>query len=525
MITQITLQNIRLFNDDEWTIPTPRLTVFCGTNSAGKSTILKTLLLLRQSQGIQESQGTRHGYLRFTGTQADVGDYTSYVSHNDTSKDITIGITVESEAEASWISYLSEANSDLKTTQRDQDNSTKYQITAKLSFRGVAARPQKDRQNERCRLSAILNSASYIINQKDTPLLHWHIKNSSISNTPTSEKFDIYIPQPYFEKLGGQDMMEVGATDQDGHVIFSCRLNGLLPESFVARLKTKDSQKKREAWSQWPLPPHIDTALSAVKEALTKMHYMGPLRSPGKRFYLTHLDDRPNLDQTGETLPSILRDRMGDQVWNCSPFNNLKPTQMKLGDALKPWLHYFRTGTYNQESLGNEEVELTITSDVLVEVKIKSSTNNEFHALTDSGFGYSQVLPIIIRGLLAERNSTTLIEQPELHLNPALQVRLGHFLVAMIRCGKQIIIETHSEHIVNTIRVLCAEDESQTLHNDCSIIYLATSDGKPDIHELSIRPNGMVAKWPKDFFGEAPELSARLLRAQKQNRTNSQASS
>ncbi len=517
MIKQITLRNVRIFDQDEWSIQTPKLTIFCGTNSAGKSTILKTLLLLRQSQGIEESRSGKHGYLRFTGSQTDLGDFTSYVSNNDSNKEIGIGITVQGEAESSWVNYLTEANPKRESAANPQIGPTKepFTLNASFTFTGVLSRPTARSNEQRCRLSAILKTSTFEVENEGGPLLHWHISNKS--TTSGQERFDIHIPEPYFHKLGGQDLMEIGATE-DNHVVFTSRLNGLLPEYIVARLKTKNNQKKREAWSQWPMPPHMNDSLGALKTALTKIHYMGPLRSPGKRFYLTHLDDRPNLDTTGETLPSILRDRLLDPIWNCSPNDSGAIEQVSLGNALKVWLHYFRTGVYDSTGeLNHEEIELTITSDVLVEVKIKSATNDGFHALTDSGFGYSQVLPIIIRGLLAEKDSTTLIEQPELHLNPSLQVRLGHFFVAMIRCGKQIIAETHSEHIVNTVRVLCAEDPTRELHKDCSIIHLATNDGKPVINELSIRADGTVPRWPRDFFGEAANLTARLLRAQRRN--------
>jgi predicted ATPase len=108
-----------------------------------------------------------------------------------------------------------------------------------------------------------------------------------------------------------------------------------------------------------------------------------------------------------------------------------------------------------------------------------------------------------------------IIEQPELHLNPALQVRLAEFFIGMVRCGKQIIIETHSEHIVNAVRVLTAEDESGDLARQCSIYFLGITSGQPVVHALTIGADGGVAHWPRDFFGEAVELSRRLFKAQR----------
>ena len=88
----------------------------------------------------------------------------------------------------------------------------------------------------------------------------------------------------------------------------------------------------------------------------------------------------------------------------------------------------------------------------------------------------------------------------------------------MARIGKQIIIETHSEHIVNAIRVFSAEDESGDLSSSCAVFFIDFKEKEPIIHELSIRPDGVVPEWPHNFFGEAASLTGRLLRAQKRFR-------
>ena len=117
--------------------------------------------------------------------------------------------------------------------------------------------------------------------------------------------------------------------------------------------------------------------------------------------------------------------------------------------------------------------------------------------------------------MLTDPGSTLIVEQPELHLNPAIQVRLADFISAMVRAGKQIIIETHSEHLVNAIRVIAAEDESGDLSSKCEIFFIDIEDGVVKVSELSMKPDGTVPEWPHNFFGEAASLTGRLLRAQK----------
>jgi len=519
MITNLSLKNIRLFSDKTWDIPLPRLAIFCGTNSAGKSTLFKTLLLIRQSQGIQESQNTQKGKLRFAGNQVDVGDYSSFVSHNDPTREMEIGITVSAIAPGQWVNFLKSINS----TEEDRNQSPEikseievpYSFEAKFTFCGRS--PKTDQI--KCRIAGMLKSASYTMTSDAFSPFSWRVekKQDSDSKSEGDYSYDILIREKYFERVGGKRLMQVDESDPSGELKLTTILRGLLPDAIVAKIRPDKKNKEQDMWGNWPMPPQIDSALGEFRTALTQLHYIGPLRSPAKRFYLTHLDSSPNIDPSGESLPSLLRERSSDQIWDCGYRSQDKPREVSLAAALNSWIKYFRTGEYFPSNDESTEVELTVTSDVLVEIKIKSITGTESHALTDSGFGFSQVIPILVRGLLSDKNSTLLVEQPELHLNPALHVRLASFFSAMIRAGKQVIIETHSEHIVNAIRVLCAEDDTDYLNNNSKIFYLSASNGTPNIHELSIRSDGMVPDWPKEFFGEAADLSGRLLRAQRKH--------
>lgn len=149
-----------------------------------------------------------------------------------------------------------------------------------------------------------------------------------------------------------------------------------------------------------------------------------------------------------------------------------------------------------------------------VEYRLRANDTAGMHAVADSGFGYSQVLPILARGLASGVGSCVIIEQPELHLNPALQIRLAEFLLALGRSGRQVLIETHSEHIVNAVRLSAAEDESGWAHRNTKLYYMH-GGAVPQATSLDIRADGTVPDWPREFFGEALSLSTRLLKAQR----------
>jgi len=88
----------------------------------------------------------------------------------------------------------------------------------------------------------------------------------------------------------------------------------------------------------------------------------------------------------------------------------------------------------------------------------------------------------------------------------------------MVHAGKQVIVETHSEHIVNAIRVRTANDVSRNLSSNTKVYFIDIVRNRPSIHSLDIREDGTIPHWPYSFFGEAANLAALLLHAQKKIR-------
>ena len=119
------------------------------------------------------------------------------------------------------------------------------------------------------------------------------------------------------------------------------------------------------------------------------------------------------------------------------------------------------------------------------------------------GTGISQVLPVIAICLMAPRQSLTLIEQPELHLHPAMQQKLGTFFSEISKTGKRLIIETHSEYILTRIR---KEIATGALENDnVSLTFVSAKMGKDgqrhsEYQQVQISDTGVIAKWPEAFY-------------------------
>lgn len=117
-------------------------------------------------------------------------------------------------------------------------------------------------------------------------------------------------------------------------------------------------------------------------------------------------------------------------------------------------------------------------------------------------FGHSYVLPIILAVLTAPSGSMILVENPESHLHPGAQLRMGEFLSIAAACGIQIIIETHSDHLMNGIRLSCRKRIISPEIIEMDLIGLDT-DGYTHVRRpIQLNPDGTVKNLVPGFFDE-----------------------
>ena len=129
---------------------------------------------------------------------------------------------------------------------------------------------------------------------------------------------------------------------------------------------------------------------------------------------------------------------------------------------------------------------------------------------THVGFGLAYTLPIIAAALSLPKNGILIVENPEAHLHPFGQSRIGAFLAAIASTGRQVIIETHSDHVVNGIRLavkknLCVAD--QVLFN---FFQIDKSGSLSTITQISADSDGCLNEWPVGFFDQIERDLARL---------------
>ena len=119
---------------------------------------------------------------------------------------------------------------------------------------------------------------------------------------------------------------------------------------------------------------------------------------------------------------------------------------------------------------------------------------------TNVGYGYSFALPIIVAGLLAEKGSVLIVENPEAHLHPKAQNIIGKFMSLLSENGVQVFVETHSEHIINATRVLLVQEAFDV--DNLNIMYFDDADESYYKH-IVVNEDGLIENWPDGFFDQS----------------------
>ncbi len=273
----------------------------------------------------------------------------------------------------------------------------------------------------------------------------------------------------------------------------------------IARLFLQEC--KEDAWLQDPVlneqaNHYIAGALRSEVATLLqdRVRYLGPLRQEPRPYFDFGDDGRPDVGAAGEHLSQVLQ-------WHGTESVDVPGLgQADLVDGLQYWLR-----------------ELEVVEDVTVEARGRAGVSIEVRPtdldrqvdLTSVGVGVSQVLPVLTVCLLAEPGDIVLLEQPELHLHPALQMRLADFLLACVDSGRQIIVETHSEHLVNRLRRRAAEAESGRIGELVRIVFAERDDnGHTSFRPSDVNPlGGLSEDWPDGFLDLGARDAQKLLQA------------
>lgn len=240
------------------------------------------------------------------------------------------------------------------------------------------------------------------------------------------------------------------------------------------------------------------------------MRYLGPLRADPRPLYpLQALGSPTDVGPKGEQTAAVLHLNAKRKI-RTLPSSTFKNNSILAGSqegtlaaAVGDWLSYLGIA---------DEFETIEKGKLGHELRVRTPGASDFQDLTNVGVGVSQVLPIVVTCLLAPIGSTIILEQPELHLHPAVQARLADFFIAMTLLRKQCVIETHSEHLIERIRFRVAQDLTNTVHENAKIYFFGKDRSGTTVSEISVNRFGSISDWPKDFFDQSQIANEEIVR-------------
>ncbi len=177
-------------------------------------------------------------------------------------------------------------------------------------------------------------------------------------------------------------------------------------------------------------------------------------------------------------------------------------------------VHENSVTTYLLENVSNWLAEISdniyVNAKVINEAQKAAITYEYSHGITKTdgiiplnvGFGITHVLPIITQLLIAEKGDILILENPEAQLHPKAQVKIANLIALAAQNGVQIVLETHSDHILNAIRV--ATKNSLIDADKTNVYFFERPENQLEVvkHDIKIFPDGSLDKFPKGMFDE-----------------------
>lgn len=230
----------------------------------------------------------------------------------------------------------------------------------------------------------------------------------------------------------------------------------------------------------------------SMQEALENVTYIGAERVGPREVYDIFNPTRfPDVGSRGEKTAWILEELGGDQI---SPGMALPGVATLVRPTVEAWMSQLFPGFKLQIK--------RVDSTNLLTMGLRTQPKGDFFRPSNVGFGLTQVLPVITACIAAKAGATILIENPEIHLHPAAQSQIGLFLGIAAASGIQVIVESHSDHVLNGIRR--AVRDQRLPHHATAIFFFGdrpeAEEGK--VTPVSINSDGQLGNWPPGFFDQ-----------------------
>lgn len=468
MINNLRIQNFKSWQDTGG-MKFSKITGFFGPNSSGKTSILQWLLLLKQTA---ESPDLAH-VLNFGDdrTYVNLGTFKDAI-YQKSINSITNGSTPQENPSLEW-SIAWELPKPLTVTNPESRGGILFS-PKKLEFYGTVRETGNKSANrlvsqnfryhfESDQLSYALGMERKRIDRNEYDLIH---SNIDLKRTPGR-----VWPLPAPIKCYGFPAQAAGYYQNAG----------FLPDFNLA-----------------------------FEELFGRVFYLGPLREYPQRQYTWGGGQPSDMGRRGERVIDALlasRDR-GEKISRGRGYK-----QATVEEYVALWLRELGL-------IHSFAVEAITEGSNLYHVRVQKTSTSPPVLITDVGFGVSQVLPVLTLCFYVPEGSTIILEQPEIHLHPIVQAGLADvFIDAIQKRNIQIILESHSEHLLTRLQRRIAEEKIAS--EEASLYFCERDDSSASrLVPLDLDIFGNIKNWPKDFFGDefaerSAMLQARMRRTRK----------
>jgi predicted ATPase len=238
------------------------------------------------------------------------------------------------------------------------------------------------------------------------------------------------------------------------------------------------------------------------EDLFARLFYLGPLREYPKRQYAWSGAQPADMGRRGEKVVDAL---LASREAGVRISRGKGRRRQTVEERVAEWL----------QTLGlieSFEVRPITKGGRLFQVWVRRHAKAPEVLITDVGFGVSQILPVITLCYYAPEGSTLILEQPEIHLHPSVQAGLADVFIDAMKTRKiQIVLESHSEHLLRRLQRRIAEEEIEA--DDTALYFCSTEKGESRLTKLELDLYGTIENWPEDFFGDDYEEIAATSRA------------
>ena len=218
----------------------------------------------------------------------------------------------------------------------------------------------------------------------------------------------------------------------------------------------------------------------AFKDLFSRIHHLSPLREPPRHHYAYAGEHPKSVGKYGEqAIAALLSGRI---------------QLLSIDEQILKWLQRL-------ELIDSYRLQADPDGDRDYAFRLKQYKDGPEVRLIDIGLGIFQILPILVLCYYASEGSILILEQPEAHLHPKAQADLTDVLIDVVKNRNiQIILETHSEHLLRRLQRRIAEEKIAA--SDTALYFCQVNDGTSEIERLNMDEYGNITNWPQDFFGD-----------------------